>query len=270
MKISIITVCFNAALTIENTLKSVKKLKEQDDNIEYIVIDGQSTDETNLIISRYQDIIDIFVSEPDSGMYDALNKGIKLSSSEWVMLLAADDCIIPKGIELFRDTVKLETDIWCGSLVCQDQYGFFVHQSSNELEKLRDCCVLRNPASVFKKSIFYKFGFYDTNFKCNGDGELFYRMYINNVSFQIENIPMVIFGLDGMSSDSTQYAIPERAMIYKKYGLMLDEDIEKWKKNAIRNASIKQLLKKNMLIKKLLSNKKRYLAKEELFQMGVV
>ena len=106
MRLSIITVCYNAALTIENTLISVKKLKEVDKNIEYIIVDGKSKDDTNTIISKYKDIVDKYISEPDKGLYDALNKGIKLSSSEWVMLLAADDCIIVNGIQSFRKTLK--------------------------------------------------------------------------------------------------------------------------------------------------------------------
>ena len=269
MRLSIITVCYNAALTIENTLISVKKLKEVDKNIEYIIVDGKSKDDTNTIISKYKDIVDKYISEPDKGLYDALNKGIKLSSSEWVMLLAADDCIIVNGIQSFRKTLKSETEIWCGSVVCRDCNGYYIFRSSNELDKLKNNCVLRNPASVFRKSIFEKYGYYDTDFKCNGDGELFYRMYINKVKFQIEDVPMVVFGMDGMSSDSIKYAIPERAMIYEKYGLKSDKDIIKWEKKAIKKARIKQLLKKIKLVRMLTTKRKNFLSKEDLAKIGI-
>ena len=269
MNISIITVCYNAASTIEETLKSIKKLKEIDNDIEYVVVDGQSTDNTNHIISQYDEIIDKYISEPDSGLYDALNKGIKMSTSDWVMLLAADDSIISKGIDLFRKTVKQETEIWCGSTVCRDINGYYIWQSSNDLAGLKDSCVLRHPASVFKKSIFSKYGFYDTRFKCNGDGEMFYRMYINKVKFQIEDVPMVLFGLEGMSADATKYAIPERAMIYQKYGLMSDEEIKRWERKAIRKTHLKQILKRNAIIKKLIAKRHYTLTKEELLKIGI-
>ena len=269
MKISLITVCYNAVSTIENTLKSVQKLKEADKEIEYIVVDGQSKDGTTQIIKKYEDIIDTYVSEPDSGMYDALNKGIRMSTSEWIMLLAADDTIIANGVQLFREKVKPETEIWCGSVVCKDQDGYYIHRSCNNLEELKDRCVLRNPASVFRKSVFSDYGYYDADFKCNGDGELFYRMYINKVKFQIEDVPMVVFSMDGMSSDSTKYAIPERAKIYRKYGLMGEEDIRRWEKNAIRKARIKQMLKKSMIVRALLAKKHKKISKEELKSIGI-
>ena len=80
MKISIITVCFNSEATIENTLKSVGEQTYKD--IEYIIIDGGSTDGTCGIIERYLPYITTFVSEPDNGIYDAMNKGYEMSSGD--------------------------------------------------------------------------------------------------------------------------------------------------------------------------------------------
>lgn len=88
-KLSVITVSFNAELSIEKTIKNVIRNKNKD--IEYIVIDGGSKDKTLQILSGYRKFIDILISEKDNGMYDALNKGIKNASGQYVMLLAADD-----------------------------------------------------------------------------------------------------------------------------------------------------------------------------------
>lgn len=87
-KLSVITVSFNAELSIEKTIKNVIRNKNKD--IEYIVIDGGSKDKTLQILSGYRKFIDILISEKDNGMYDALNKGIKNASGQYVMLLAAD------------------------------------------------------------------------------------------------------------------------------------------------------------------------------------
>lgn len=89
MKVSIITVAFNSALTIEETIKSVLSQKSAD--IEYIIIDGGSTDKTLQIIQTFRERIQIIVSEPDKGIYDAMNKGISLASGDVIGVLNSDD-----------------------------------------------------------------------------------------------------------------------------------------------------------------------------------
>ena len=89
MKITIITVCFNSQQTIKATIKSV--LNQSYKQIEYIIIDGASTDNTLEIIKEFSNSIDVIVSESDAGIYDAINKGIKKSSGDVVGLLHADD-----------------------------------------------------------------------------------------------------------------------------------------------------------------------------------
>ena len=88
-KVSIITVVRNAVDTIETTIKSV--LNQTYGNIEYIVIDGESTDGTLEIINKYRDQISIIVSEKDNGLYDALNKGVRLSTGDWIGILNSGD-----------------------------------------------------------------------------------------------------------------------------------------------------------------------------------
>jgi len=87
--VSIITVCYNAGAEIERTIKSV--LSQKYENLEYIVIDGGSKDNTKDVIQHYQDRIDIFISEPDNGIYDAMNKGTKLSHGKWLNFMNAGD-----------------------------------------------------------------------------------------------------------------------------------------------------------------------------------
>mgnify|MGYP001580538175 FL=1 len=89
MKVSIITVCFNSEKTIEKTIESV--LAQKNTEIEYIVIDGGSTDQTIKIINKHKQYIDIFLSESDLGIFDAINKGIIRASGEVISILHSDD-----------------------------------------------------------------------------------------------------------------------------------------------------------------------------------
>ena len=115
MKISIITVCYNSQETIKDTIESV--INQSYGNIEYIIIDGNSDDNTCDIISSYKNNIDFFVSENDKGIYDAINKGIKLASGKVIGLLHADDIfdnnqVIQKVISNF----DLKKDILFGDI----------------------------------------------------------------------------------------------------------------------------------------------------------
>src|SRR5438105_363017 len=89
LKISIITVAFNAQNTIERCITSV--LRQNFKNVQYILIDGKSTDNTLQIINKYRENIDILISEPDNGVYDAMNKGITLATGDIIGTINADD-----------------------------------------------------------------------------------------------------------------------------------------------------------------------------------
>src|SRR5438045_5149796 len=98
-KVSIITVCKNASPTIEETLKSVSQ--QTYPAIECIVVDGKSSDHSLEIVKKYKRIISKIISEPDHGIYDAMNKGIHHSKGDWLLFLGADDQLSPKVSEVF-------------------------------------------------------------------------------------------------------------------------------------------------------------------------
>lgn len=95
-KVTVITVCYNAVSLLEDTMKSV--LSQTYDNIEYIIIDGASTDGTQEIIKKYEDNLDFWISEPDKGIYDAMNKGLLKATGEWIAFMNAGDTYVDDSV----------------------------------------------------------------------------------------------------------------------------------------------------------------------------
>ncbi len=119
-KISIITVVFNAVRFLEGTIQSV--LSQSYPNIEYIVIDGASTDGTVEMIKKYQDRISCWVSEADEGLYDAMNKGLKLANGDYVWFLNAGDRVFDaKTVGKLLACAKPETDVLFGEVMLVDE-----------------------------------------------------------------------------------------------------------------------------------------------------
>ena len=96
LRISVITVCLNASKTIEQTILSI--INQTYDNIEYIIIDGVSTDGTLDIIKKYESKISLCQSEPDNGIYDAMNKGLKLATGDFLIFMGADDVFYNENV----------------------------------------------------------------------------------------------------------------------------------------------------------------------------
>jgi glycosyltransferase involved in cell wall biosynthesis len=109
MKISIITVTYNSEKTLERTIQSVINQTYKD--IEYIIIDGGSTDKTIDIIKKYENKIDYWISEKDNGIYDAMNKGIKVAKGDYIGLLNSDDWLELNAIEKIVNTIQNNKDI---------------------------------------------------------------------------------------------------------------------------------------------------------------
>ncbi len=130
MKISIITVCFNSSKTIEKTFQSI--LNQTYTNIEHIVIDGGSSDSTVDIIKKYKKSIARFVSEPDKGLYDAMNKGIKLASGDIVGILNSDDIYTDKkvleNVARFHENNNIEVSF--GNIIQLTDYGKIIRRYS--------------------------------------------------------------------------------------------------------------------------------------------
>jgi len=180
MKITIITVAYNSAGTIEDTIRSV--LSQTHPDIEYIVVDGGSTDGTLAIVDKHRDKIARIVSESDDGMYDAINKGIALSTGDIVGILNSDDLYQDSGVisrvaEAFR---KENTDCVFGDLVQvrrNDTDRIIMYYPADGFKVSRFACgwMPPHPAFFVKKECYDKYGTFKTDYRIGADFDLVAR-----------------------------------------------------------------------------------------------
>jgi glycosyltransferase involved in cell wall biosynthesis len=223
MKISIITVCYNEAATIEKTLESI--FSQTYKNIESIVIDGGSTDGTLDIIEKYKDKIAYFVSEPDEGIYNAMNKGIKASVGEVLYFLNGNDTLYSNDVlETVANTFKkgnydfVYSDI---NVIYPDKNTIKKHNKGINYHRLLSLQICHQ-AVFYKKTLFDKFGLYDENFFIAADHDFNMKIWTNRKTktFYL-NKTLANFDKTGFSSDKKNKKILkiENSLIFYKYAL---------------------------------------------------
>jgi len=219
--ISVITVVFNGGGEhLEQTIKSV--VAQTYDNVEYIIIDGGSTDGTIDIIKKYEHAIDYWVSEPDRGIYDAMNKGIKNSSGEVIGIINSDDWYDERTIEVVAKAFLAMpgASVFHGDLYRVEQRSGILFRKKPLSMKLPIKDMVLNHPAVFIKAICYRnLGDYDTSFSLSSDFELIYRFISEGVEFYYcEDI--VAYMRSGGSSDRLSALVKrcvERYKIRKRY-----------------------------------------------------
>jgi glycosyltransferase involved in cell wall biosynthesis len=211
MKISLITVCYNAASTIEDTLKSVAAQTHSD--IEYIVVDGASTDGTLEIIKQYSHRVNHFISEPDKGLYDAMNKGFKAATGEVAGILNADDVFAhPEVLAHVAQTFeKNPTEGLYGDLEYVDNKGKVTrkwksgHYSKNAFVR---GWMPPHPTFYCRRSLYDKLGYFNLGLRTAADYELMLR-FIHKQGISLQYMPevMVQMRVGGVSNSSLMHRI---------------------------------------------------------------
>lgn len=215
-KITVVTVCYNAVKEIERTMQSV--LNQTYPNIEYIIIDGASTDGTVDVIKKYADRLAYWVSEPDKGIYDAMNKGIKHATGEWLYFIGAGDVlhenfVFDKAVAHFTmmDTVYYGDVIF--NQINKKYWGKF-NRIKLGIGNICHQCIFY-PRSVYTK---YK---YETKYRIFAD-------YVYNINlyglYKFNYIDVVIANYDtvGVSytSKDSEFSNVKRSLIIKKLGIL--------------------------------------------------
>jgi glycosyltransferase involved in cell wall biosynthesis len=204
MKVSIITVCFNSEKTIEDTIKSVQS--QTYPNIEYIVIDGNSNDGTNGIVSKYKDIVKVHVSEPDNGLYDAMNKGIKLATGDIVGVLNSDDILASDETILNSVSAIGNSDGIYGDVGFYSEHDFSVKKrryssAGFKKSKFSRGIMPAHPSFYAKKECYEQAGLYRTDFKIAADFDMLLRIFsLPNTSFTYLDEEIVKMRLGGVST----------------------------------------------------------------------
>lgn len=206
MTISLITVSFNSARTIGDTINSV--LSQNYAGIEYIIVNGESSDGSMEIIKSYGNKISKFVSEPDKGIYDAINKGIRLASGDIIGILNSDDVfydsnVISKLASVFESE---NPDAVYGDIQFINEVGRVVRYYSSRKfipEKFRYGFMPAHPSFYAKREMFEKFGYYKTDYKIAADYELLIRfLFVNRIKTKYMEMPFVSMLTGGVSNKS--------------------------------------------------------------------
>ena len=198
-QLSVVTISYNAKDYIEATFNSIRQQKQK--SFEYIVIDGGSNDGTLDIIKANQDIIDIWCSEPDNGIADALNKGVAKSSGKYIVFLHADDYFVDElSTERALNSLDKNKEIVAFDII-------FEKNTQRSRGKARGFNFYTNfkmpfyhPGVICKRSLFEKIGGFDQCFEIAMDYDFLLRAYRQNASFCIESQVLTVFRCTGISS----------------------------------------------------------------------
>lgn len=202
--VSVITPVLNGRKHLEATIQSV--INQRSGNIEYIIIDGGSTDGTLDIIKKYDDRIAYWRSEPDSGIYDAMNKGIKLARGELIGIINADDYYRDGAIEKIVAAARREpeADVFHADMRLERADGIAVTWHSKDTFSRRDAyhMPINHPTVFIRASCYAKYGVFDTRYKVAADYDLIIRyLFEHNVRFCYVKETLVVMREGGKSGN---------------------------------------------------------------------
>jgi glycosyltransferase involved in cell wall biosynthesis len=212
-KISVVTVVYNGVESIESTILSV--ISQTYDSIEYVIIDGGSRDGTQDVIKKYEGKISYWVSEPDKGIYDAMNKGIEAANGDWVLFLNAGDVFFNDNILSIVQSELYNCDVLYGKTAIKQKNG---NMSVRDYYSLRlDWKVIPYcHQSVLIKRKFLREVLFNTNYKIAADYNQYFSLKTKDSKFKSINEIISIYDNDGYSSLNHKALLNE----YKKISLL--------------------------------------------------
>ncbi|MEL6812985.1 MAG: glycosyltransferase family 2 protein [Bacteroidota bacterium] len=238
-KISIITVNYNNAEGLEQTIASVISQDLQD--FEYLVVDGKSTDGSLEVIERQASFIDTWISEADTGVYQAMNKGIRMATGEYLLFLNSGDVLYDSQVlRAVQEKIDGGKDLYYGNLIFTSQGKEMLREYP---EDLRFSYFLErslpHPGSFIKKDLFERIFYYSEVFKIVSDWE-FFICAICKEGMSYEHLNMLIsrFDLEGMSNDPKNKAQIEeerRLVIQKHFPAMYEDAMALLKQQKLLN-----------------------------------
>ena len=223
MRLSIITINYNNKEGLLKTIESV--ISQTDKNFEWIIIDGGSTDGSKELIELYVDYITYWVSEPDKGIYNAMNKGIKASHGDFLWFLNSGDYLYDVDVLMRVLPLLKEKDIYVGNMYCVDCVGKkwmskkdFTPEGIIKKLTFSSFC---HPSTIFNRNVFEIYGYYREDKKIASDWFFYYQSLVMG-NATLEEIPFVltVFDNNGISSIKTDSGYWERDELLKEYPQM--------------------------------------------------
>ena len=213
-KITVITVCYNAETSIEDTISSV--LAQTYPDVEYIIIDGLSNDGTVRLIEKYRDRISKFVSERDNGIYDAMNKGIDMATGDWVLFMNSGDVFYtPYVITEAVASADPNADVIFGDTLNRYRWGMVLAPGRpfTGVESRMPFC----HQSTFVRRKVLADNKFDTAYRVSADHHHFYTLYLKGCRFQHIGLIVSVFDTGGVSGYSiTSYKDVSRINAYPR------------------------------------------------------
>lgn len=220
LKVTMITITYNSADTIEKTITSVLEQKYPD--LEYIIVDGGSTDDTLKIVRKYQKRITKLISEKDKGISDAFNKGIQQATGDVIGIINSDDALyegtLVKVSEQFEKHKDLDVLYGNTMLTDKDMIDIHIARPDTDLKKLRYSFSIWHPSVFVAKKTYLKYGLFSCDYKYAMDYELLSRIYFGGGRFQYIDECLSYFRDGGVSQRRYDRTLKEHKKIAKRNG----------------------------------------------------
>ena len=208
-KISVITVCYNSLDMLKKTMQSVDS--QTYDNFEYIIVDGNSTDGTPDYLKTYGGKITKYVSESDNGIYDAMNKGVKMSEGDYVIFLNAGDLFADDTtLQQIFDGYSYDADVIYGDVIKNGKVK--TAEKTHNAHKMYFC----HQCCFTKLECLLQFPF-DIKYKMSADFNFFKILTLNNKTFKQLDIPVAIFDTTGVSNAKRSKGLKENIEVVKEH-----------------------------------------------------
>lgn len=221
-KFSVITICYNAQATLEDTIQSV--IAQTYHHVEYIIVDGASKDRTLSIINRYRDRITTVVSEPDKGLYDAMNKGLRLATGDYVCFLNAGDSFheddtLQQMVHTLRELTELP-DVLYGETALVDAEGHFVRMRRLQAPEHLTWHSFRQGMLVCHQAFFAKRTLaepYDLRYRFSADFDWCIRIMKKSKVLHNTHLTLIDYLEEGMTTRNHKASLHERFRIMAKH-----------------------------------------------------
>lgn len=255
MKLSVITVVYNGEKTIERTIESV--IEQKDVEIDYIIVDGNSTDHTMDVVKKYSKYISHMVSEPDKGIYDAMNKGIELVSGDIIAFLNSDDWYekdtLRFVVNVFENGRKM--DILCADARIVNEYGSQIRKAELNGRNIFRQLPTSHQAIFASKEWFQKIGRFNIKYMVSADFEWVTRSIRAGARIGLLHVPVVNFSSGGFSTKRAELCykeIREIAFLYYQ-NTSVEADMNRYYeyRELIRAGEEKEWKKGNFFIERL-------------------